>query len=171
VTRARLDQLGGRREGGVDYFRNCNRPQDVALRRVANRGEQQHLFDHVYAKTITAAAAVQPTQNTSTVLLGAANGTVGGSTMDLLCAAATVHLRQRDAQLGHLTRLCECRHGDSEGFRARRRHPPATALGDLQSAEPRQLRRAEPGGVHANVGRIFSTKPPRQMQFGVKLLF
>ena len=37
----------------------------------------------VFAKTITAAAdAVQPTQNTSTVLLGAGNGTVGGSTMD-----------------------------------------------------------------------------------------
>jgi hypothetical protein len=37
----------------------------------------------VYAKTISAAAdALQPTQNTSTVLLGAANGTVGGSTMD-----------------------------------------------------------------------------------------
>ena len=37
----------------------------------------------VFAKTITAAAdALQPTQNMSTVLLGAGNGTVGGSTMD-----------------------------------------------------------------------------------------
>ena len=36
-----------------------------------------------FAKTVTAAAdAVQPTQNTSTVLLAPANGTVGGSTMD-----------------------------------------------------------------------------------------
>ena len=41
----RLNQLGRCRERGVDHFRHVNRPQHVAVRRVADRREQQHLFD------------------------------------------------------------------------------------------------------------------------------
>ena len=67
----------------------------------------------------------------------------------LLRAAAAVHLRQRTAQFRPVAWLCERRHRDSERRRAWRRHPAAAALGDLQSAEPRQLRRAEPDRVHA----------------------